>query len=84
MEITTITLSDIGLEARDWQGTYAIKFDDKTIFEVWDGEPEDNNISRNFNDIYSIPKLLQQVYEIGKRGEELSFNTIQVDSADDI
>ena len=83
MEVTIITLSDKGLEARDWQGTYVIQFDGRTVFDVCDGEPEDNNISRNFNDVYSIPTLLKQMYKLGK-GEELSFNTIQVDSTDDI
>ncbi len=84
MEITIITLSDIGLEACDWQGTYAIKFDGKTVFSVVDGEPEDNNISRNFNDVYSIPTLLKQMYKLGKSGERVTIKTIQVDSDDDI
>ncbi len=84
MEVTIITLSDKGLEACDWKGTYAIKFDAKTVFSVMDGEPEDNNISRNFSDVYSIPKLLQEVYEAGKRDEQVTFNRIQVDSDDDI
>lgn len=84
MEVTIITLSDEGLEARDWRDTYAIKFDGKTVFSVGDGEPEDNNISRNFSDIYSIPKLLQEVYEAGRRNEQVTFNKMQVDNDDDI
>ena len=34
MKVTIITLSDVGLEACDWKGTYAIKFDGKTVFSV--------------------------------------------------
>ena len=84
MEVTIITLSDEGLESRDWRDAYAIKFDGKTVFSVGDGEPEDNNISRNFNDVYSIPTLLKQMYKLGKSGERVTIKTIQVDSDDDI
>ena len=82
MNITTITLTDEGQASRDYRGMYAIEVDGKTIFEVWDGEPEDNSINRNFNDILSIPKLLQAAYDAGKRGEELSFESIEVDDYD--
>lgn len=36
----------------------------------YDGEPEDNTLGRNFNDVYSIPDLLKIAYEAGKNGEE--------------
>lgn len=40
----------------------------------YDGEPEDNNLARNFNDVYSIVGLMEMAYEAGKRGEEWKLN----------
>ena len=37
-----------------------------------DGESEDNNISRNFNDILKIEELLEIAFNAGKSGEELN------------
>lgn len=39
----------------------------------FDGEPEDNNINRNFNDVYNIASMLKLAYECGKRGEEYEY-----------
>lgn len=35
----------------------------------YDGEPEDNNLNRNFSDVYSIPGLMQLAFEAGKAGQ---------------
>ena len=43
------------------------------IFFVHDGEPEDNNTGRNFQDCSSVANLLQQAYEAGRSGEEWEF-----------
>lgn len=82
MKVTTVTLTAEGQASRDYRGMYAIEVDGKTIIEIWEGEPEDNNLYRNFNDIFSIPKLLQTAYDAGKRGEALSFESIEVDEYD--
>ncbi len=60
-----------------------IKIDDKQVFAVHDGEPEDNTLGRNFNDCYSIPKLLQQAYEAGKNGEQLTLESFDLNPEDD-
>lgn len=36
-----------------------------------DGEIEDNNMSRNFSDIFLIKDLIKIAYNAGKNGEEL-------------
>jgi len=48
---------------------FEIHIDDKLELSFCDGEPEDNNMCRNFNDVYSIPDLLRKAYEAGKAGE---------------
>lgn len=55
----------------DYQGSLDIFIDGKKEFSVHDGEPEDNNLYRNFNDCLSIVSLLKRAYDAGKNGEEL-------------
>ncbi len=78
MKITTVTLTPEALESREYRGLYAIEVDGKNIIELWDGETEDNSLHRNFNDVFSIPTLLQTVYDAGRRGEEISFEGVEV------
>lgn len=54
----------------EWRNGLWILIDGKTVFSAHDGEPEDNTLGRNFNDCWSIPKLLKLAYEAGKAGEE--------------
>ena len=79
MKITTISLTEKAVEERDYRDIYVIEIDDKKIFSVSDGEPEDSNLSRDFSDVYSIPELMQKAYDAGKRGEEITFEQIEVD-----
>lgn len=43
------------------------------------GEPEDNNISRNFSDIFLIKDLIKIAYNAGKYGEELEIIEKEID-----
>lgn len=52
-----------------YSSSIEILIDGKRVFCVSDGEPEDNNLSRNFSDCYMILELLRRAYEAGKRGE---------------
>ena len=79
MKVTEISLTREAVENRDYRDIYAIEINDKKVFSVSDGEPEDSNLSRDFSDVYSIPTLLQIVYEAGKNGEELVFENREVD-----
>ena len=79
MELTIITYTEEASEERDYSQLYALEIDGKEKFEVYDGEPEDNNLSRNFNGIYNIPKLMKLAYEAGKNGEEFNVIEEQVD-----
>lgn len=53
----------------DYRNALKIEIDGKRVFSVCDGQPEDSNLSRAFNDCYSIPDLLKRAYEAGKNGE---------------
>lgn len=53
----------------DERSSIEILIDGKRVFYVHDGEPEDNNLSRNFSACYTIVELLKRAYEAGKRGE---------------
>ena len=57
----------------DWRYSLDIVVDGESVFSVGDGEPEDNSLSRNFNDCYNIVALMRRAFEAGKRGEEFIF-----------
>lgn len=45
-----------------------------------DGEPEDNCLARNFNDVYKIEDLIKVAYEAGRVGEPLDIEKIKTDT----
>ena len=56
----------------------SLKFvSDKNRLSFHDGEPEDNNLGRNFNSCYSIDRLIREAYEAGKNGEELIIEEVE-------
>jgi len=68
-------------DREDGTSCIEIYINDKRVFVVYDivlyfsiinnGEIEDNNLCRNFNDCYGIVELLKEAHEAGKRGEVL-------------
>jgi len=79
MKITTISLTDQGLEDNDYRDAYKITVDDWPVATFCDGEGEDNTLGRNFSDVYSIPELLKRAYEAGKNGEPFEIISAEVD-----
>lgn len=41
------------------------------------GEPEDNSLGRNFNDVFYIEEAIRIAYEAGKNGEKLEVENVQ-------
>lgn len=39
-----------------------------------EGEPEDNTLNRDLNDVYSISDLIELAYNAGKNGEEFEYH----------
>lgn len=76
MDIKVIGLSDETLAENDFASYLQIEVDGKVSFAVYDGEPEDNNLSRNFNDCYNIKDLMQAAYEAGTRGEPFNIEFV--------
>jgi hypothetical protein len=71
MKITLKTRNEEQLEERDYRDCIKILIDGEEVFCVYDGEREDNSLSRNFANCYSIPCLLEKAYQAGIAGEEL-------------
>jgi hypothetical protein len=59
-----------------------ILIDDRKVFSAMDGEPEDNNLSRNFNNCFGIEGLLEQAFRAGERGEHFKIVRETVDWED--
>ena len=51
---------------------FTVKIDEVIVFDVYDGEPEDNNLYRNFSDCFKVVKLLKRAWEAGRDGEKFS------------
>lgn len=79
MKIEVLSLTDEAIGERDYCDIMQILINGKSVFAVWDGEPEDNNLARNFNGCYQVGELLKQAFEAGKNGEELEYITDEVE-----
>lgn len=81
MKVEVITRSEKCLEDMDYQDRMKILVDGNVVFDVYDGEHEDNNLARNFNDCYDAHHLLRMGWRAGKAGEEFEM-TISEDDGD--
>jgi len=79
MKVEEFSLTEKELDNRDGRDAMVIKINGTKVFSVHDGEPEDNTLSRNFNDCWSIVKLIRQAYEAGKKQEGLFFKRTLID-----
>ena len=70
MKVEQKTRTNDELEDFDYRDRLEILIDGKSVFEVWDGEPEDSNLSRDFNDCFSIVDLMKHSHQAGLDGEE--------------
>ena len=77
MKVTIVTPPEDTAADRDYRDSYEIRVDGKTGASFYDGEPEDNTLARNFNDVYNIHKLMQEAWHAGKRDEpfEITWET---------
>ena len=80
MKLEFITRTDEEIANCDYRDAFHIKINNKTVFRVSDGEPEDSNLSRDFNDIYDLPSIIENVYNAGINNEPLE--TINSKSSD--
>lgn len=79
MKIKVLSLTEEAIEERDYRDVFAIEIDDKRQFKVQDGEPEDGNLGRDFNDCFKIPELMRMAYEAGKNGEKFEIVNEEVE-----
>lgn len=49
-----------------------------------EGEPEDANLGRDYNDVYNIEDLVKMAYEAGKNGEPLEIDRKVYDSFEEL
>jgi len=79
MKVTVKSLSEKLYEERDYRDVLEILIDGKVKFLVSDGEPEDANLLRDFNDCWVIPELMHVAFDAGKNGEDFVIEEIGVD-----
>lgn len=76
MKVKFITRDEESLADYDYRSFLRIEVDGETAFEVSEGEPEDANLSRDFNDCLSIDDLMTAAYTAGCLGETLEIEWI--------
>lgn len=79
MHIEILSLTNEEIQIRDYCDAMQIRINDKDVFSVYDGEPEDNNLSRNFNDCFKLAEILKMVFNAGANGESLILEEKLVD-----
>jgi hypothetical protein len=82
MKVKVIHRSEKRVEECDYAAAIELTLETKTeskTVSFYDGEPEDNSISRNFNDVYSIEDLIIMAYKAGRREEDVSITTEESD-----
>jgi len=71
----------------DFTQRLTITADGEEVLDFCDGEPEDNNLSRNFADCFKILELVRNAYEAGRKGEPLEIEevsrAVSIDDDDD-
>lgn len=80
MKVKVMSLTEEEIEQRDYRDILAIYINDKKVFIVMDGEPEDANLNRDFNDCWFITDLMRQAYQAGINGEALEIEHVKVSS----
>jgi len=68
MRVEERFLDDKAKAERDYRDAYEIYIDGDLVASFWDGEPEDANLARDFNDCYSIVDIMRHAYNVGKSG----------------
>ena len=81
MKIKTISIKE-DPDDYDYRDGYAIQVNDREVFSVSDGEPEDNALCRNFNACYNIIDLMKMAHEAGAKGESLEIEKVEVSRRD--
>ena len=75
-----------GNDRNDWRQAYEIEAVDdqggRIALSFYDGEPEDANISRDFNDVLSIPDIIKLAHQAGVNGEVLNIEQLDVEEED--
>lgn len=64
-------------ELYDYRFGLTIKIDGEKVFSVYDGEPEDNSLERNFSDCHNIEDMMKRAYEAGKAGEPFEVERVE-------
>ena len=78
MNVIQKSLSDEAIEDRDYRDYLTITIDGKESFRVYDGEPEDATLARDFNDCWGIVDLMKKAYDAGIAGEGFVVSRVRV------
>jgi ubiquitin-protein ligase len=69
------------LDNDDFRSGLKIKLGNIELSFIDGGEPEDNSLGRDWNDVYKIQRLVESVYKLGQENpnKELEIEKVEVD-----
>lgn len=83
MTVKVIVKIREGDDSNDWRQVYKVEAVDdqgsRVALSFHDGEPEDANIARDFNDVLSIPDIIKLAHQAGVHGEVLNVETVTME-----
>ncbi len=82
MKITVRTPSEEKSEEIDYRHFLQIDVDGEEKVNFFDGEPEDANLSRDFNDAYKITDLMEMAFNAGKNGEDFTIEDVIIEKGE--
>ena len=78
MKVTETSLTEEEIARCDGD-VLTIDIDGDPVFRVVDGEPEDANLRRDFNDCWKIIGLMRSAYDAGVKGEPFEYKSVKVE-----
>jgi hypothetical protein len=74
-----MTITFLSAQDQDYRDAFAVLVDGEVLMEFMDGEAEDASLSRDYNDLYQIPDLVNKVIKAREVGYtvELKYETLK-------
>ncbi len=79
MKVKQTVFSEEGWKEWNYRSFLKIEINGEKVFRFLDGEPEDANLLRDFNDCNKIVAAMEIAYNAGVRGEKFEVEKVEID-----
>ena len=78
MKVEILSLPDYELKDYDYLDVVEVRIDGKTVWSVFDDEPNGAKLSDSFKDCYRVDVLMKLAYQAGLKKEKLEITKRKV------